>query len=491
MARISFCPELALVPACFLGLLVVQGHRADELLWTDELITLRNMSAGWIELVRDRYWAGHSPLYFALMKLWSLLLSGMSGVRPNDLSEWAVRLPSMIAMGMAGGFFAAAAWRAWAPICGLFFVPLWVLSPMVGRYFVEARPFSLLLLALSLGVWSSARLWSASDMDRAKKDSSMPILWILSITSPIFAAATIPVGIPAVVASELTAATLLQRSENPVFARRWRRRTILVIASVFVVLAALFPAIRHKSVDYWAEKVNPLSFESALQILNDVLTRKTHWISLILCFLAAVGLYTRRNDFLGRTSAGLALVFPLFMIALSSIKSLLVSRYFFPIIPGFFLLAVGSISERFNIKALSVISALLLVAFMLPTARPLQRVQVKQAQQQLAALKGLRIDSIEGGVTHPHLKTILEHYIPRSLHVPVRLRIIDKPLKTQDLPTDRIFWLFDHRKNRQASRWIGDVKLICHFSLKSSEIYVAARRIIESPFDVDECDGKP
>ena len=101
--RIVCSPESLLVSLCFAGLLIFHGHRVNELLWTNEIITRRNLSLSWIELVQDRYWEGHSPLYFALMKLWALAVAGIKGVAPNELSAAALQLPSLAAIGVAGG----------------------------------------------------------------------------------------------------------------------------------------------------------------------------------------------------------------------------------------------------------------------------------------------------------------------------------------------------------------------------------------------------
>ena len=102
----------------------------------------------------------------------------LSGMHPP--SEFLVRLPSMLMAGLAGGFFASAAWRAWGPPAGLFFIPLWSLNAIVGYYAVEARPFGLLMLALSLGIWSTTRLWIASTSE-ISNDNTHAALWITSL----------------------------------------------------------------------------------------------------------------------------------------------------------------------------------------------------------------------------------------------------------------------------------------------------------------------
>ena len=308
-----------------------------------------------MEIVTNRYWQGHSPLYFVLLKLWLLLTSGLSGI--HQPSEFLVRLPSMLTAGIAGGFFASAAWRAWGPPAGLFFVPLWVLNAIVGYYAVEARPFGLLLLALSLAVWSGTRLWIAFNSEKSNEDTHAA-LWIISILSPIIAAATIPVGIIAVIAIEISAASLLWSYVPESFARRWKLRTMLVFVSVFIVLLLFVPGILFKSTSYWTNDIMPFSVDSIKSLLSIVALQNGRWLAnnstqvkyayAFLMALSTVGLFLRWNDFLGRMSAGLALVFPVLMIACSAFTSLLVPRYFLPMVPGLILLAVGVTGKRFS-----------------------------------------------------------------------------------------------------------------------------------------------
>jgi len=140
--------ELALCAACCCATLLLDGGRArTELLWGDEIVSVYAIQQSPGGLVEHRYWQGHSPLYFLLLKLWIFVSSGMDGLaRP---SEFLLRLPSLICMGLAGGLLAAAAWRAWGIAAGIVLLVLWLGNNLVERYAVEARPYALLLFFLA------------------------------------------------------------------------------------------------------------------------------------------------------------------------------------------------------------------------------------------------------------------------------------------------------------------------------------------------------
>ena len=405
-------PELIISIVCIILFIIFNKDRTWEFFLTDEVITVNSINLGWIEIVKERYWAGHSPLYFAIIKGWSLLICYLFRVQPSDLSEFTVRLPSILAAGLAGGFFAGAAWRSWGPPAGLLFVPLWILSPIVGNHAIEARPYSFLLLALSIGVWSGSRLWQAEG-----SNGSGPItLWALSIVSPIIAAATIPAGIPAVIAIELSAASLLRRVVAEPFARRWKLRTLLVSFSVFIVLVAYAPAILYKSTNYWTEYYSPFSLESVGAVFGEIVLQGGIFSGYILLALSAVGLFLRRDGFLGRAAFGLALVFPILMIVLSAAKTLLVARYFLPTVPGLFLLAAGVASTRLSeFRSLFAGAAIIMISASLVIDRPYPKhLSTRRAEERLELLNKLNVNQIDGAVTHPHAGNVLDYYIQRD-----------------------------------------------------------------------------
>jgi hypothetical protein len=274
------------------------------------------------------------------MKLWIMLVSGPSGLHHPD--EFLLRVPSMLAVSLAGGFLAAAAWRAWGGITGLLLIPLWCLHALTGYFAVEARPYGFLLLMLALGIWSNARLWLEESQAEPLRRRA---LWIVSAASPVLAAALVPLGAVTVFAIELS----IVRQQLPTgaataFAQRWRVRSALVCALVLCVLAIYLPGLYQKSKDFWPEQYYPLSLQwvgnaigtITLQSNNDQINGAPAVIiaSLVLIVLAAVGSVVMRHDFLGRMALGLAVVFPITMVAFSMVRSLLVPRYFLPMLPG-------------------------------------------------------------------------------------------------------------------------------------------------------------
>ncbi len=142
-------PELLLSAASLGGLLLVTGARAwSGPFWLDEVTTARLVDRGFWDIVIDRYAVAHSPLYFVLMKLWILLVSGPSGLHyPN---EFWLRVPSLLAVGISGGLLAAAAWRKLGCIACFLLVSLWSLryEPATPAVF-HSHVTGLLLLAVA------------------------------------------------------------------------------------------------------------------------------------------------------------------------------------------------------------------------------------------------------------------------------------------------------------------------------------------------------
>ena len=88
--------ELILSAIIFVGLFLVNGSRVWEFFWSDEIITIEATGIlSWSELVVNRYWAAHSPLYFAILKVWLGVLSMFVDIQEH--AEFLARLPSAVA----------------------------------------------------------------------------------------------------------------------------------------------------------------------------------------------------------------------------------------------------------------------------------------------------------------------------------------------------------------------------------------------------------
>ena len=67
-----------------------------------------------------------------------LLAVGPEGLARAN--EFLLRAPSLVFMGLAGGFLATAAWRAWGVTAGVLLLAMWLINPFIARYSIEARP---------------------------------------------------------------------------------------------------------------------------------------------------------------------------------------------------------------------------------------------------------------------------------------------------------------------------------------------------------------
>src|SRR5262249_39103930 len=146
--------------------------------------------------------------------------------------------------------------------------------------------------------------------------------------------------------------------------------------------------ILHKSTDYWAAESLPLSAETVGAVLSVTALQKMALSGWLVVVLAAIGVALRRNDFLGRSSIGLALCFPILMIAISASKSLLLPRYFLPSVSCLFLLAAGVAGARWTFRSLAAATMITALSTSVLIRKPYYvRVYVDQAEQQLELLR--------------------------------------------------------------------------------------------------------
>ena len=456
--------ELILSAIIFVGLFLVNGSRVWEFFWSDEIITIEATGLSWSELVVNRYWAAHSPLYFAILKVWLGVLSMFVDIQEH--AEFLARLPSAVATTLAGGFLAGAVWRSWSYVCAIIFIPAWTVNNFIPHYAFEARPFGLLLLALSLSVWSISRLWS----DTYAKNSRY--LWITSALSPIVAAATIPLGIVAVIAMELSAASLLRSHQSRDFVVRWYARTGVVVGAVIVLMAIYGPAILNKSDNYWVEQYAPMSLASVSSVFRIVALqggRITGWI--FLC-AAVLGLYLRWTSILGRLAAGLVVLYTALMFTISVFASLMIPRYFLPAVPGLILLAAGSAGARaYSVRSSLAALAVASLAISMWLHRP--HYQKNYGTDKLIALlKKNGITEMRGVVTRPQHKGVLKYYLPRKLGVVPELEYVADVRNLPGIQHGGLFWVFTkHFSSEELNGW----SVVCVFDLKQTKAYVLSQ----------------
>jgi hypothetical protein len=487
-----YLPEFLLSASSLVGVSLVHGPRAwSELFWSDEVVTVTLAGRGLIEIVADRYNHAHSPLYFLLMKLWMVSISGLSGLHCPD--EFLLRLPSMLAVGLAGGFLGAAAWRTWGALPGILLVLLWCVHAFSGYYAVEARPYGLVLLMLALGIWSNAHLWLeechlSSSLAQVEVSSPRRAFWIISTTAPVVATALMPLGAVAVFAMEIAIASHLRMGAAAQFARRWRLRIAMVCLFVISALAIYLPAIFRSSENYWTDKSYALSFQWIINAIGSITLQRGDEVSsdaavlfagLILMALVLISCVVMRHDLLGRMAAGLALLFPIAMVALSIGKSLLVPRYFLPMLPGILLLATAAAGGR-SAKPIAAAAAvsLFFVTATFAYSRPtvLRGGDGLTPARQLTLLEILHPGAIRGAVAEWSLLLPLRYYIPLRTGFPADLDAMNGEIKMEDLPTDNgPFWVFGSELLEPKLReWMKELPL-CRYTLEKDIIYVLAR----------------
>lgn len=137
-----------LIGACVVALIVRLSRLGASPLWLDETTTAEWIRLPWGAMLRTVLADNHPPLYFLLLKAWSLLAGE---------SAWALRLPSVCfswatvpLIAAAAGVLAGRAVRRWAAW-------LTALSPYLLQHAQEARMYSLLAALAALHFFFLAR----------------------------------------------------------------------------------------------------------------------------------------------------------------------------------------------------------------------------------------------------------------------------------------------------------------------------------------------
>ena len=107
--------------------------------WLDEALTQYAVALDWSGLIADRVSAGHSPLYFLIMKA-----IGLDG---SDLR--ALRIASAAMDSLAAGCLAATVARLAGARAGAFAALFYALNPLLLFWGQNARPYGMLMMWLS------------------------------------------------------------------------------------------------------------------------------------------------------------------------------------------------------------------------------------------------------------------------------------------------------------------------------------------------------
>jgi uncharacterized membrane protein len=475
----TYLLELIMCAVGVAGMALAYGGRAyAELFWGDETITADAIRANAVDLVINRYSVGHSPLYFLIAKAWMLMATGSEGL--VWANEFLLRVPSLVFMGLAGGLLAAAASRAWGIAAGLLLLAMWLTNSFIAYYSIEARPYALLVLFLAITIWSATRLWLA------KSQPPLRNFVAISVLAPALAAATMPLGAVAAIAME--ACGVCNMSDDP-FARFWRRRAFLSITTTVVTFAVFMPTIMNRAAS-WVDE--PLSLRTLGQVANNIYLND--WYSarhgyLVLIASLAILLFAIRalaiawRELPVRMAAGLAVLCPAALIALSTKASLMSPRYFIPAVPGLLVLAAASVANGPGRNAWPAAAAVTILAMVMTLAfhsPPLTRLFTPELQ--LALIEKLKPGGLTGGTSSWFVKKTLNYYLPRYTGLPAQISEIEKPLTAEDLPPgNRLYWLFD------SFSMAGSAPVLCSYQLKTGNVLVLGRSRAALPASMRNC----
>ncbi len=479
--------EFALCAACCCATLLLDGPRArTELLWADEIISVNAIRRDVTDMARERYFQGHSPLYFIFLKFWMLVSSGADGLsRPT---EFTLRLPSLIFMGLAGGLLSATAWRAWGAAAGIILLGLWLGNNLMERFAVEARPYALMIFFVAAGVWGSTRLWLAGETETS------PAFGAVATGSRILAAATIPAGAIAVLAME---AVSFGAKGTGRYARFRTRRSCIVLIATIAILAIYAPGIAQKSVNYWVERMWPLSWMNVVMIADVIFVNGRHDIAnrpaallagIAIPLLALYGLRINRHELPARLAAGLAFAFPATIIFMSAFNSLMVPRYFLAAVPGVLLLAASAASGNAAHSRNRIILALAsCAAVMLATDRNLINRPTVYASQ-LELIRALNPGQIKGSADGWNIIKSIRYYVPLQTGQPVDVAIRREPFTLQDLPDETgIHWFFSSRDPETERNMVARVPVLCRYELPRGNILLLGRSREALPATMQNC----
>lgn len=229
--------------------------------WIDEAYTQFAISRDWGGLVRDRLQNGHSPLYFAIMKV---IVHD-----PGDLA--ALRMATALFDAVGAGILTAGLtlFARWPTALG--FALLYAVSPAFIHWTGQsARPYGLMMLFLSIGLVGAFGLVSTAGTGAgvASKLATKRARWAFGLGFG-GAAATMTAGIVSFVAVAISPYLVGALRRDKAFRRIWRGA--LIAPGILAVLVYLVVSRLHSANAYWGSRSDLLGLES----LNEL------WLSLL------------------------------------------------------------------------------------------------------------------------------------------------------------------------------------------------------------------
>jgi hypothetical protein len=386
----------ALIAWCAISLALQCLKLDSREFWLDEVITFDATQMPWWQLVEDRYWGGHSPLYFLMVKL-ILQITG-APLEPGAV-EWILRLPSAVLITAAGALLIHAVWRIAGDRAACALAVLWMCWPSLLHYSHEARPYGLLIFFTALGLWGTLcllhdmRLAGEGEQNGAlaRPPSGGFALWASGVGS-VGAAMTMPLGVVTAIALEAGALLAFFSTGAPAL---WKRRCLIVWPLLLAVLLLFVPTLMIKAGNYWAEGKEraKLSLANVWLVLKRVYAPDTKLLyvlppALLLGYAIAArwrsGQPSGRHAELSVLWAG-ALLVPALLLLVSLNTSVLIQRYFLPTL-CFLLPLYALLLTRWRTRPAVILSSAMIIMTVIAGARSYIKDETKRYSEIRALL---------------------------------------------------------------------------------------------------------
>ncbi len=339
-----------LLLAGFVAALLVRLASLDaRQVWIDEAFTQFALSLDWRDLIADRLSAGHSPLYFVLLKA--------LGFDPASILP--LRAASAVMDAAACTIFGATVLRIKGRRAAALGMALYALSPLLLVWSQNARPYAMMMLALAIGIHGAAAVIGAAQRYGGNRRESVVMALGLTLAALTLTAGAIAVLL--VILVPLAVSPLRQEPEG------WLKASILPLVGVAAMASAVsLPAAVLQSGTYWTDRAAPFSLGVLADLARALIvgdrfrpdelplvlgTVPGWWATILGGLLFGWGAFRGLRD-LRRTPAllpfaSLAVAYPLVLIVLSTSTSLLIPRYFLPALgPALMLAGAGLATVR-------------------------------------------------------------------------------------------------------------------------------------------------
>lgn len=414
-------------------LLVRLPTLGDLPLWFDEVVTADSIGRTWGRMLRERLSQGHFVTYFALLK--ALGLSGSS--------DFALRLPSAILDGAAGGLVALVARRVagWGAVLPA--ILLYAAFPILIIYGQEARPYALQLFFVTLAMFGQIALLTDSDDSRRRA--------IIATIGTLGALWTIPASVVIIALQHLSLLCLGVTRRGHVERAIWIRHILVSWIGAIAALAFLVPSIlveanKPQGLMKWQKGASVT--DRAKEVLHgtygfripddiDRYLPQPFEGMLMWCLFALllVGFIANRRSIVHRYLAGLAIGTFLVFIGISAVTAV-TSRYLIGMMPAVVLLASTGVVALFADRHSRWLAAPLIALFAAGVVLQGTDTLGSQRKYDWRPIASFLHDAgVRGAVIHsnfPHAEKELTYYVDRADGLTVR-RLSDTRVSVETL----------------------------------------------------------